>query len=884
VALAAGTRLGAYEIVSLIGSGGMGEVYRARDIKLGRDVALKILPEAFVREHGRVARFDREAHVLASLNHPNIGAIYGVDEAQGQTFLILELVDGETLASRIRKGRLAIDEALRIAIQVAGALEAAHDKGIVHRDLKPGNIALTKSGLVKVLDFGLAKTLEPDIDISLESLPSSTLTSPAVVTRAGVILGTAAYMSPEQALGKPVDRRTDLWSFGVVLFEMLSGKPAFAGETVSLVIACVLKSEPDWSCLPSETAPSIRRTLRRCLQKDARKRLDSAAAAGLDIEEAVDGPERGDVRASRVSLKTVSFALSLAAVLVSGIFWMAARASVPQIHPLRRWTVSIPDNQAYVDIPSNGVEITTDGSAIVYSGRGLPHPQLYYRRLDRLEGTPLPGTDDACCPALSPSGDWVAFSVNHVLYKVSVHGGPAIQLATVTYECGPTWASEDVIYYAQGNNRPLLRIPANGGAATSVAFPPTGTGFCMPVALVGTDLVLVWNLRRIAVVNTSNGNVRPIDGAAMNPIGVSRGFVAFGRPDGILGVAPFDPERTTSVASMLPVDDRPHMRNSGMQASLSDAGELAYVRATNRTRLALLDAQGRVIRTSDADHNLIGPRLSPGGRLIVAGELSDSTDRGDLWLFDRESSVLQRLTTDGASFSPQWMPDGRGVIYRHPGPRGIEILLMPIGRSGRPNVLMSAKPGQIRELVVGPDLRHAVVTVNDQTSNVGGSHIQAVDLGDQSAVAFEPVDKYPPGSQMRPAISPDGRWLAYESSESGREEIFVRPFPDAGPAVRVTAAGGLDPRWMADSRTVVYRTGTGQFVAAHLSFDRGVPHVKQQETLFSFFTGISHTGDDTIGRYDIGLDGTIVALQPASGSDIIVVQGWLDDVKRRGPK
>jgi serine/threonine-protein kinase len=473
----------------------------------------------------------------------------------------------------------------------------------------------------------------------------------------------------------------------------------------------------------------------------------------------------------------------------------------------------------------------------------------------------------------------VAFSVNNVVYKVSVHGGPAIPLAKVDYECGATWASEDVIYYGQARNQPLLRIPAGGGAVKPVAFPPTGTNLCMPVALPGSDLVLVWMVSqsRVAVVNTANGSVRPMDGMAVNPIGVAGGLIAFGRPDGTLGVAPFDPERTTSVASVLPVDDRPHVRNSGIQASLSVGGDLAYVRATNRTRLALLDRQGRVLQSSDAEHNLIGPKISPQGRLVVANELSDLTDRGDLWLFDRDSGVLQRLTSDGNAFNPQWTPNGREIIYRHWGPETDEILLMPVGHSGPPKVLMTAKSGQVLELVVAPDLLHAVATAHV----VGGAHIQVVELDGRGPVAFQPASHNPSGTQIRPAISPDGRWLAYESSESGREEIYVRPFPDAGPPVQVTAAGGLDPRWMADSRTVVYRTGSGQFVAAHLSFDGGVPHARQHEALFSFFTGIPHTEIDDVGRYDIGPDGMIVALQPASGSEFLVVQGWLDEVKRR---
>jgi serine/threonine protein kinase len=381
VALAPGTRLGPYEVLTLIGSGGMGEVYRAKDTKLGRDVALKILPAAFTTDAERLARFRREAQVLASLNHPHIGAIYGVDEANGQQFLVLELADGESLDRRIARGALPVDESLAIAKQIAEALEAAHERGIIHRDLKPANIAVTKDGRVKVLDFGLAKATEAS-GVSIDLANSPTITSPAMMTGVGVIVGTAAYMSPEQAKGRPADTRSDVWAFGCVLFEMLTGTRAFSGDSVTEILAAVLRSEPEWAALPAATPPAVRRLLRRCVQKDRTRRLQNAGDVRLEIEEAPGEP----VLAPRESRLAWIVAAVLALALGSALAALYLRQPVDA--PEMRVEIVTPPTPDPISFA-----ISPDGRRLAFVASGGGAPRLWVRPLDALTAQALAGTE-----------------------------------------------------------------------------------------------------------------------------------------------------------------------------------------------------------------------------------------------------------------------------------------------------------------------------------------------------------------------------------------------------------------------------------------------------------------------------------------------------------
>jgi serine/threonine-protein kinase len=491
VALAAGTRLGAYEILSLIGSGGMGEVYRARDNRLNRDVAIKVLPADVAADHDRLARFEREAQVLASLNHPNIAAIHGVDDSSGKPALVMELVEGPTLADRIASGPIPLDEALPIAKQIAEALEGAHEQGIIHRDLKPANIKVRGDGTVKVLDFGLAKALEPRTGISgvVNLSMSPTITSPAMMTGVGMLLGTAAYMSPEQAKGRSADKRSDIWAFGCVLYEMLTGTRAFAGEDVSDTLAFILTREPDWTALPSNTPTLIRRVLDHCLKKDRKRRLDSAAAARLEIEDALAAPSVAEgAAASPGSMPrsawsgTLPWALvgALVGALAAGLLlvlglWAPWRAQTLVERPLVRVDV---DLGAEVSLPVPGrtggssVAISPDGTRLVYVS-GLP-TKLFTRRLDQPNATELPGTQGADYPFFSPDGQWVGFFSRGKVNKISVDGGAVVPLlGDISFFNGASWG-EDGSIFVSVLPRGLLRMPASGGPPETVVEPGNG--------------------------------------------------------------------------------------------------------------------------------------------------------------------------------------------------------------------------------------------------------------------------------------------------------------------------------------------------------------------------------------------------------------------------
>jgi eukaryotic-like serine/threonine-protein kinase len=480
MALAPGSRFGAYEIVSLLGQGGMGEVYLARDTKLGRDVALKILPDAFTNDPERLARFRREAQVLASLNHPHIGAIYGLDEAGARQFLVLELVGGESLDRRIARGKIPVDEALGIAKQIAEALEAAHEKGIIHRDLKPANIAVTSDGSVKVLDFGLAKAIEPASGAAIDMANSPTITSPAMMTGVGMILGTAAYMSPEQAKGKPADKRSDVWAFGCVLCEMLTGVRAFDAKDVSTALAAVIMTEPDWAILPPDTPAATRRLLLRCLEKDSKRRLRDIGEARIALEDALGGGEtivepsgpagapplrkrRGSVIAAALS------GVVIGATVVGIAVWSSTRRRAPRIE--RFELVSLQNEPLTTDPVSWHVALSPDGSQLVYHVRRGKQTQLALRKIDQIEHKLIPGTEEAVGPTFSPDGKQLAFASGGKIKKVALEGGPVTTLCDTARGAGLSWSWGDVLLFAEiGEPGGVFRVSAAGGKPERIAF------------------------------------------------------------------------------------------------------------------------------------------------------------------------------------------------------------------------------------------------------------------------------------------------------------------------------------------------------------------------------------------------------------------------------
>ncbi|MDE3164905.1 MAG: serine/threonine protein kinase, partial [Acidobacteriota bacterium] len=622
-----GDRVGPFEILGRLGAGGMGEVFRARDTRLGRDVAIKVSHEQFG------ARFQREARAISALNHPNICTLYDV----GPNYLVMELVEGDA-----PRGPLPLEAALRCARQIAEALEVAHERGIVHRDLKPANIKVTPRGEVKVLDFGLAavtRVASPDQD------PTRSPTVTAAGTQPGVILGTAAYMSPEQAAGKPVDKRCDIWSFGAVLFELLTGERLFGGETVSHTLAGVLAGPIHLDRLPAATPASIRALLRRCLERDPHNRLRDIGDARIAIGTVLAGedPPSGAAPPVRKRWSRVRRAATAVLALAAGFaLWKLATLFDTPAPRVLRLAVSIPESQAFVDTSGNAALVTPDGSAIVYTGKGPRDNQIYYRRLDQFEGRALPGTDAVCCLAMDPSGDWVAYEQDMTIRKVSLRGGAPVTLASVSYAGGISWSEDGWIYSAEGVG--LFRVPANGGPVQKVAVLDPALhedSWYMPMVLPGGKEVLVYAYkkpqgRRMALIRVADGTVIELQGKAENPIGFADGLLLFGTGDGALGVTRFDPARSRSLDSLIPVIDSPYRRNSGIEAALSSRGDLVYLKASNRSRIVFLDLQGHIQQQGSEEREFHPAYLciSPDGRQVVVGELTDNVRRADLWLYE----------------------------------------------------------------------------------------------------------------------------------------------------------------------------------------------------------------------------------------------------------
>ena len=698
-----GTFLGGYHVQALLGAGGMGEVYRAHDVKLGRDVAIKILPAAFTSHPDRLARLEREARMLAALNHPNICAIHGFGDAGGIRFLILELVEGETLAVALappQHGGLTLSRALVISGQIADALEAAHDKGIVHRDLKPANIKITPSGAVKVLDFGLAKALAGD-----GSSPGLTLAPPATegAPRGGAVMGTAAYMSPEQARGLPVDKRTDIWAFGCVLYEMLTGRVAFAGETVSDSIAKILERDPDWSALPAETPATIRRLLARCLEKDPRERLHDIADARLDVEDASTAADGGSAHwFERTHATTPARAwpwvvaavlgasiVALAAVLV----WLAPWRLAPPAATAVRLEAALGAEVSLIRRGGASAILSPDGRTLAFVGRAAGGAQqLYVRRLDELGASALPGTEGAFGPFFSPDGGWIAFVAGKKLKKVAVSGGAVVTLADLSEFGGGTWANDGTIVVAPNFIGPLMRVSADGGVAE--ALTTSGAGELMqrwPQVLPGGRAVLYTSSPSpTSVANASLVVQSLVDGKTtvvkrgatygrfvpLSPGPPSRdgGHLMFVQ-GGTLFAAPFDVGRLELTDPAVPLIEGIAADMSGggggvggAQVDLSASGTLVYLPgAVERPVSAPVVLTDHLDRTSSIHVGLTDwshPKFSPDGRRLAI-DITDEAGNTDLWIYDVSRGDLARATTHpGSDVEPTWTPDGRRLVFQ----------------------------------------------------------------------------------------------------------------------------------------------------------------------------------------------------------------------------
>jgi serine/threonine-protein kinase len=901
MALTPGTRFGSYEIVGLLGVGGMGEVYRARDTRLGREVALKVLPEAFASDADRRLRFEREAQLLASFNHPNIAAIYSVEDLA----LVLELVDGPTLADLIGGGTpLPIKDVLPIARQIAEALEAAHEHGVIHRDLKPANIKVRLDGTVKVLDFGLAKALDSGAASPPNVTMSPTLSMQA--TQAGIILGTAAYMSPEQAAGKTADTRSDLWAFGVVLLEMLTGRQAFTGETVPHILASVLKSDPDWSGLPAETPAAIRRLLKRCLEKDRKRRLDSAAVARLEIEEALGSPDVQPVvpttlRFRRAAWATLGVALLVGALAAAVGAWAFLRPTQSGQRPPTRFTVATEGQALFLNPFDRNVALSPDGRYIVHvTAAGVSRGtggRLVLRQMDRLDLTALQATASARSPFFSHDSQWIGFFDATELKKVSIGDGPAIALCAYNgAPRGASWGEDGTVVFATADpNTGLWRVPAGGGQPTVLTTPdttkgegdhwfpsvlPAGRGVLFTVEATGE-----LDNSEIVVLDLKNNERRTLIRGGRQAEYIHSGHLVYAVASTLLAVR-FDLATLQVISDPMPVVDQVRMSSSTGAANyaVSRSGALAYVPGNSSAPVSLVwvDREGREEPVNAPIRAYGAPRLSPLGTQ-VAVEIRD--EENDIWILDLARGTALRKLTYGraAETNPLWLDDTH--------------LIFTSNRSGRPALYRQAADGtgMPQPLTTTGNGKYATSVTRDGSGLLGhqdGPSGFDVVLFPIPKSRGSPSDAPPSVQELvktryfehNADLSPNGRYLAYQSNEAGPFQIIVRPFPQVERGQWTISSGtGSQPVWAQNGKELFYRGESDALIAVPVdtsgtTFSWGAP-IK----LFS----LQNAFGQVQRNYDVASDGRRFLMLKEIGNskadDIVVVLDWVEELKAKVP-
>jgi serine/threonine-protein kinase len=885
----AGTRLGSYEIVTALGAGGMGEVYRARDTRLDRDAAVKILPELFAADPERLVRFEREAKTLASLNHPHIAQIYGIEEMPGGsgTALVMELVEGDDLSVRIARGPMTVAEALPIAQQIADALEAAHDRGIIHRDLKPANIKVSAEGVVKVLDFGLAKAIEGR-DTSVDAANSPTMAMTGTV--AGLILGTAGYMAPEQARGQVVDRRVDVWAFGVVLFEMLTGKQAFSGDTISDVLASVLKNDLDWALLPKNLPEPVLRLLRRCLNPDRRNRLRDIGEARIAIADLLAGKvEPGSDVAGRRggagSPPYLAAALALATLVaaVAMALYLAAGRTPPEAS--RRFVISPPEGVSAHVVSRPSISLAPDGWTLAFAGldKGVPH--LYIRGAADFDPRQLPDTAGASNPVFAPDGKSLAFFSGNQLIVMPLDGGPQ-RLAMVNDPRGLTWVDATTVVFSPESVGGLVELAVGGGAPralTTIDEQAQERTHRWPHALPGGRWVLFtvgtsaspddYDNARIDAVDRNTGQRREVFQGASMARYASTGHLVFAR-GGSLFAVPFDADSLKT--SGTPVSVVPGVggdRTTGAaHVSWTDNGTLAYVPGDSRggmRQLVWSDLKGsrESINLPPALYNDI--RISPDGTRMALAD--NSSGSADIWVYAFARGTHTRLTFTGINGTPAWSADGR------------EVFFSAIDRNGRSSTVFktSADGGREPTAVVRLDIRGYLKHVSRDASwalvdyiAFGGARANIGRLALREGAKVEPLLETR-ADEVGAALAPDGRFVAYQSDDSGRPEVYVRELEASAGRWQVSNAGGEEPMWAPDGKALFYRIEDRLMrvpVESTPTFTQGLPAL--------VLDGIYNLRSDTGVSYDVHPNGTrLLMTRPAdvaSSGTIRVITSWFD--------
>jgi len=888
------TRVGPYEITAQIGAGGMGEVYRARDTRLNRDVAIKVLPEMFAADHERVARFEREAQLLASLNHPHIAQVHGVVDSPPA--LVMELVGGEDLSQRLSRGAIPVAEALTLAAQIADALAAAHDRGVIHRDLKPANVKVTDDGVVKVLDFGLAKALEAPASSSDALMNSPTITSPAAMTRMGVILGTAAYMSPEQAKGKAVDRSADLWAFGAVLYEMLTGKPAFDGETVTDVLAAIVMRDPDWSALPADTPPAIERLLRRCLDRDRRRRLADAGEARFQIDEARLVPN-GTPTAYRPVRKAMGERRVLIPWALAAVFAIAAAALAwprGDVEPAAITHVSVepPARGTISTVARPALSVSRDGRFIAFIATSSGVDRLYIRDGQQFEPRLLSGTEGASNPAISPDGRWVAFALYDKVYKIPITGGAKVEIATVNDPRGLSWITDSSLLITPTSVGGIVSASASGGQPAVVTTPVKDKERThrWPEMLPGGKAVIFtvgdfnnpdnyFNARIDAQVLATGERKTLIHGAEMARYSPT-GHLVYAR-EGTLFAVPFDPDTLEVGAARegLLQGVSGDATTGAVHFDLSPAGTLVYIASGGNqasTRPAWVSPTGRIEPLEVPPGVYTDPAVSPDGRRVAVSVIAGGGR--DIWIYDVDRKTFTRASFDGQNVTPLWSSDGGWIYYVSLDPTESSSTIWRRAADGsRAAEALVSLPHRLFLNAITRDGRMAVFDHSHAAT-------QASDIGfvvlDKDARAQTLIST--PAEEYTGRLSPDGRWIAYESNESSRSEIYVRPADPARTGRwQVSTSGGREPKWSRDGRTLYFRFDK-MLSSVAVYPGEGFQYSSPRPVLDNFHDPRMESGV----AYDVHPDGRLLMIrladEKAVTNTIRLIVDWLDGLKGIG--
>ena len=904
--LTPGTRVGPYEVKAHIAAGGMGEVYRAHDASLSRDVALKVLPAQLAADPERLARFRREAQVLASLNHPNIAAIYGLeeDDSDGVHALVLELVEGPTLSECIAHGSLSlgqadwngwqrgltIDESIHVARQLTEALEAAHDQGIIHRDLKPANIKVMPDGTVKVLDFGLAKALSDDSAIErAEDADSSSPTITAMGTRAGVILGTPAYMSPEQARGARLDRRTDIWAFGAILFEMLTGTQVFAGQTISDTLAAVLRADVDWPSLPAQTPAGVRKLLRLCLEKDAKRRLPHIGSARLEIDDVLAATtDETEVAPPPPWKRVLPWAVAGIAVVVAGILtWNVTRPEPEQ--RVTRLSVSIPQGTTLSPATSSNVALSPDGSRLAFTTGQGESGRLYIREMDQLDAVLVEGSEGARSPFFSPNGQWIAFYAGTEIKKASLDGGSVLTIVEKGdgNQFSGAWGDDDTVYYSQSYGSGLFRVSVNGGEPEQLTVPDTATnelGHWFPQILPDGDSLLFTVYvpgavegSRTDLLTVSTGERRTLLEGATFVRYVPTGHLVYPTTSNTLMAVAFDLATLEVTGTATPVlEDVVFGQDTNSQFSFSADGAFAYVPASALSANQLLvwvDREGTLRPVTEERRRFSEPELSPeGDRLAV--QIED--DRSDIWVLELERGTLTRVSfEEGMENSPVWASDGDRLLFAtEAGGLAFDLFRRASDGSGDAEELYVTQYDKFPSSLSPDETLLAFRESHPET----GQDIWILPL--EEGGELQPFARTS-FEEAQPEFSPDGRWIAYASNESGRFEIYVQAYPGPGAKTLISTDGGTEPRWAKNGRELVYRNGR-QMMAVEIG--GGNELTAGAATLL--FEG-DFFAESWARNYDVTADGeqfVMVADDPdAVEPHIEVVLNWFEELLERAP-